>query len=174
MNDGQNTTIELEVEEEQERTNRMDQTFSRSRDSGREIEGPSGQEAPSWSPRPGQYSEKDEHHFQGRPRPRVPTPLQVNLLESQLHQAFKNGSPQEVWEISHTLVGMAREAVVEAARARFEANFGTRQCLTCDGLKVRPGVVATCAQVKQCYYTSIIGDPEKLSRVAESLSERKS
>ncbi len=50
------------------------------------------------------------------------------------------------------LLKLSKEAVLEAARTRFRHNFGTSVCQRCEGLKAGPGVVATCFQVRQCYY----------------------
>lgn len=175
VKDGQSTNTEHEAEKEGEHPHRVGSTLSRSSGSSGEArrleESP---ETPSRSSGPSRHPETDEHHLPGRPRPRVPTPDQIESLEDILRQAFETGSPKEAWEASQALVAFAREVVIEAARARFKANFGSSQCLTCDGLKVRPGVVATCAQMKQCYYSSALRDPDKLSRVAETLSELKS
>jgi hypothetical protein len=62
---------------------------------------------------------------------------------------------------------------LEAAQLRFRLNFGTHICDRCDGLKAGPGVVATCYQIRQCYYDNIRegeGTP-KQKRVIESLLE---
>jgi hypothetical protein len=44
--------------------------------------------------------------------------------------------------------------MVEAAKARFKANFGTEVCNHCQGLKAGPRVGATCFQMQACYYTN--------------------
>lgn len=61
----------------------------------------------------------------------------------------------EAWTATQSLLTLARQAVQDAASARFKVNFGTSPCDSCDGLKAGPGVVATCFQVKQCYYTNL-------------------
>jgi hypothetical protein len=38
-------------------------------------------------------------------------------------------------------------------------------------LQARPGVVATCVQMRKCYYTSLTRDPDKLSVVTETLAD---
>jgi hypothetical protein len=47
------------------------------------------------------------------------------------------------------------EALTEAARQRYQINFGTGVCANCDGLKAGPGVIATCFQVQKCNFCSI-------------------
>lgn len=68
---------------------------------------------------------------------------------------------------------MSRELVVEAARARFQKNFGTPQCERCDGLRAGPGVEATCFQVRQCFFTNIktADMSAKQARVIETLTK---
>lgn len=61
----------------------------------------------------------------------------------------------DAWKESQKLLTLARQAVQDAASARFKVNFGTSPCESCDGLKAGPDVVATCFQVKQCYYTNL-------------------
>lgn len=61
----------------------------------------------------------------------------------------------------------------EAAHLRFQVNFATPACESCDGLKAGPGVVATCFQVRRCNYSNVKeGDasPKQL-RVIQSLLE---
>jgi hypothetical protein len=43
----------------------------------------------------------------------------------------------------------------EAAKLRFQVNFGTDICNNCDGLKAGPGVIATCFQVHVCNYSNV-------------------
>ncbi len=54
---------------------------------------------------------------------------------------------------------------------RFRLNFGTPICDRCDGLKVGPGVVATCFQVRQCNYDNVKQGAmtPRQSRVVQSL-----
>jgi hypothetical protein len=77
----------------------------------------------------------------------------------ELVQAFEAGRPDLAWETSQKLIHLAREAVLEAARSRFKVNFGSTRCDHCEGLRAGPGVVATCFQVRQCYYDNIKGTP---------------
>lgn len=42
----------------------------------------------------------------------------------------------------------------DAARDRYVKNFGSPQCESCEGLRAGPGVVATCFQIKQCFFTN--------------------
>ena len=57
--------------------------------------------------------------------------------------------------MARRLLSMARGLAHEAAQARFEANFGTPRCNSCDGLKAGRGVVSTCFQARRCYYDNI-------------------
>lgn len=79
-------------------------------------------------------------------------------MEQKLDEGFHQGDPKRVWEASRELLAFARAAVDEAARARFEVNFGTEVCQHCTGLKAGPKVTATCFQMKACYYTHFRGD----------------
>lgn len=45
--------------------------------------------------------------------------------------------------------------MLEAAKARFSINFGTATCERCEGLRAGDGVVATCYQVRLCYYNNV-------------------
>jgi len=64
-----------------------------------------------------------------------------------------------VWAASQKLIQFGREAVTEAAKARFKANFGGPFCSRCEGLKAGPGIAATCFQVQQCYFDNFKEDP---------------
>jgi len=66
--------------------------------------------------------------------------------------AFQEGDPSKVYEIARQLVNLTHDTVREAAKARFETHFGTERCHRCEGLKAGPDVVATCLQMKQCYF----------------------
>lgn len=93
-----------------------------------------------------------EHRLRSGHRAGVPTPATVDQLEDELAQAFQRG-PTHAWAASKRVLALAQEAVVEAGRARFLANFGSDVCDSCDGLKAGPGVVATCFQRRQCFFT---------------------
>lgn len=58
-------------------------------------------------------------------------------------------------QLTQELMGLARSLVVEAAQARYEKNFGGPKCESCAGLKAGPGVLATCFQIKRCYYDNV-------------------
>lgn len=42
----------------------------------------------------------------------------------------------------------------EAAKDRFAKNFGSELCGSCEGLKAGPNVVATCFQMRRCFFTN--------------------
>jgi hypothetical protein len=50
---------------------------------------------------------------------------------------------------------LVKEILRQAAKDRFAVNFGTDVCLSCDGLKAGPDVLATCYQVRQCNYSNV-------------------
>jgi len=60
--------------------------------------------------------------------------------------------------LANQLLDLAREAIGEAAKTRFQANFGTDVCQHCRGLKAGPGVGATCFQMQACYYNHFRAD----------------
>jgi hypothetical protein len=72
-----------------------------------------------------------------------------------LLQAFTEGDPSVAYATAIQLIESHRVVFEEAARLRFRANFGTRTCDTCDGLRAGPGVASTCFQIRQCYYRSL-------------------
>ena len=97
---------------------------------------------------------EDEHHLQQRHRPRILGPQELDDIEVEVEQAFTSGSPRSAWEVTQRLITMSRTLQKEAATARFKANFGTKMCDSCDGLKAGPTVAATCFQLRQCYFTN--------------------
>jgi len=97
-------------------------------------------------------SSADGDHLRKRRAERVPTPNDVGEIEDALLEAFKQGDPERAYVLVRDLADLALSSVVDAAKARFQANFGSKRCVNCEGLKVSPGVVATCVQVSQCYY----------------------
>ena len=121
---------------------------------GREYEGPSAQDAQgrlSEGAQPGSAETVRDHQREGS-GPRVSRPEDIDRLEEDLETAFRSGDPQKAWSIAQTLLSLAKAAVLESAKARFSNNFGKSVCESCEGLKIRPGVTATCYQVRQCYY----------------------
>jgi hypothetical protein len=76
-------------------------------------------------------------------------------MESQLTTAFQKGDPAAAWSLTQSLLEMARALMIEAAKARFEVNFGTSICERCEGLRAGVDVVATCYQTKLCYYRNV-------------------
>lgn len=90
-----------------------------------------------------------------------------------MYDAFTSGDPQKAWEETQRLVSMSHQLQKEAATARFKANFGTEMCTHCDGLKAGPDVVATCFQIRQCYFTNVRArTDEKHTRLIEKLSKK--
>jgi hypothetical protein len=122
----------------------------------------------------GGASEEVRDHLRGRHHKRVPVrPRDIDAVEADLVKAFQQGDPKKAWETVLQVLKMARGLVVEAARDRFSSNFGTTQCLTCSGLNAGPDVVATCSQLRQCYFTNLRtsdATPKQL-RVIDNLSE---
>lgn len=94
-----------------------------------------------------------DHQREGS-RPRVPRPEEIDRLEEALAEAFSKGDPERAWFLSKEILTLAKAAVIESAKSRYSNNFGTPVCESCEGLKVGPGVTATCFQVRQCYYDS--------------------
>jgi hypothetical protein len=70
-------------------------------------------------------------------------------------QAFLDGDFEGAYRAAQELRDAYHEALNEAARQRYRANFGTESCSSCDGLKAGPGVLATCFQVQKCNFDSI-------------------
>ena len=95
-----------------------------------------------------------EHHLRRGHPTRVSRPEQVDQLEVALTDAFSRGDPAKAWELTRELLSLARGLAVEAAKARFQKNYGGPLCEHCEGLKAGPGVVATCFQVRQCYFAN--------------------
>jgi hypothetical protein len=59
------------------------------------------------------------------------------------------------FDAASRLVAAYRTLQIEAAKLRFQLNFGTPTCNQCDGLHAGLGVSATCFQMKQCHYTNL-------------------
>lgn len=121
-------------------------------------------------------SPEDGDHLSGGHSPGIPgegrrelTP-DVALLES-----FKTGNPELVYGAATALVEAFRQTKREVAKERFRANFGTRVCDNCEGLKAGPGVLATCFQVRLCNYSNIKESDQnpKQLRVLSHLTEQK-
>ena len=85
----------------------------------------------------------------GIPGTRVVDPSEVLL------RAFLDGNFEEAYQAAQELRIAYHEALNEAARQRYRANFGTESCNSCEGLKAGPGVLATCFQVQKCNFDSI-------------------
>lgn len=69
--------------------------------------------------------------------------------------AFESGDPRRAFQAAGLVATRLLELDEEAARLRFQVNFGTPICTRCDGLRAGPGVVATCFQVRRCRYTNV-------------------
>lgn len=83
------------------------------------------------------------------PGTRIIDPSEVLL------QAFLDGDFEGAYQAAQDLRAAYHEALNEAARQRYRANFGTESCNSCEGLKAGPGVLATCFQVQKCNFDSI-------------------
>jgi hypothetical protein len=89
-----------------------------------------------------------------RSRPRVLSPSDIDRHEQAIVEAFRAGEPQQAWDAVRAFILEVRQFSNEAGRARFLQNLGTSICDSCEGLKAGPDVVATCFQLKQCFYTN--------------------
>ena len=69
--------------------------------------------------------------------------------------SFQTGDPQKVYDAALVLVRAYERLQHEAAKLRFQTNFGTSLCDNCDGMKAGPGVIATCFQVRACNFTNV-------------------
>lgn len=120
-----------------------------------------------------QVSQADGDHLRERHPERVPRPEHVEAFREKIEAAFREGDPSAAWLVVQALLNWSGDLVVDAAKSRFTANFGTNQCQNCSGLKAGPGVAATCYQVKQCYYSNfrVDGLSPKQARMAELLGE---
>lgn len=85
---------------------------------------------------------------------RAGIPAQVDYA-SHVHEAFATGDPAQVYTATNQLIEAYREQSLELGKVRFRLNFGSAICEDCDGLRAGPGVVATCFQIKQCYYDNV-------------------
>lgn len=120
-------------------------------DSGRERTYGKGHTSRSSGGEPLQDSQAAGDHLRSR-YPKGIWPEDLDEVERQLTQAFQQGNPVLAWSLTQKLLETARALMVEAAKARFEVNFGTPTCERCEGLRAGDGVVATCYQMKLCYY----------------------
>lgn len=103
------------------------------------------------------------NHLRRGPGERVYTPREIEALRLRLVQGFEEGDPEQAWSAAQELLELSKSLVVEAAKQRFKTTFGTSRCESCTGLRVTDGVLATCFQLKQCYYKGFS---------AEDLTER--
>lgn len=109
----------------------------------------------------------DGDHQRSRYRAGIP---QENLAD-QAFYSFESGDPKVVHASVSRLAEAYRELHGEAAKLRFQLNFGTPICSDCDGLKAGPGVVATCFQVRKCNYENVREDQitDRHQRILQSL-----
>ena len=84
-------------------------------------------------------------------QPNIP-PAEIG---TKLLQAFELGDPELVFKEAQDLIQAYRLLLIEAAKLRFQVNFGTDACAHCDGLHAGPRVVATCFQMQQCNYCNL-------------------
>jgi hypothetical protein len=106
----------------------------------------------------GTIPQEAEHRIRSRSGPRVTTLEDIDDLDTQLTQAFRVSDPAKIWTLVRDLLKLTRSLVQEAAETRFQVNFGSERCGSCDGLKAGPGVVATCFQLRKCFYRNIRSD----------------
>ena len=107
--------------------------------------------------RPGPSAQTAGNHLRSR-HPEGIRPEDIDNLEMQLIVAFKAAKPADAWSLTHKLLELARSLQVEAAKARFQVNFGTSMCESCEGLRAGDEVAATCFQTKRCYYDNVKKD----------------
>jgi hypothetical protein len=117
---------------------------------------------------------KTGDHLRDR-HPKGIWPEDLDDLEEQIIQAFQQADPAKAWELAQQLLSSARSLMRDLAKARFEANFGTPICEECDGLRAGKNVIATCYQMRLCYYTNVKeGATPKQRAVLENLLDSKS
>lgn len=92
-------------------------------------------------------------------------------LVAGIQSAFLTGDPHVAYQATQRLVAAHRSLQTEAAKLRFQVNFGTARCDNCTGLHAGPGVVATCFQVKRCDFSNIRAGSEDsvLRRLVDGL-----
>lgn len=122
----------------------------------------------------GSGSSSHERDLRRRHRPRVPRLSDVDTLEDALNQAILRSDPSQVKGILADLFAFTRRSVLEAGRTRFQKTFGSPQCDRCEGLRAGPGVLATCFQIRQCYYSNVKqGDrTSRQERIVDILSKK--
>jgi hypothetical protein len=135
-----------------------------------------GPEAPDPTGSPGNWRGRkdpqgDVHSVRSGSPERVWLPEHVDSLEQRVTAAFSSGDPEQAWLLSKELLLALRDSTDQAARDRFKSTFGTPRCLTCTGLHAGPGVVATCYQVKLCFYRNLAeaNAPMRLARAMGKL-----
>jgi hypothetical protein len=82
-------------------------------------------------------------------------PEDLEVCADRLYQAFQVGNPTTCWDITQELLEISKFLMIELAKARFKLNFGTNICERCNGLCAGENVVATCYQIKLCYYRNV-------------------
>lgn len=87
-------------------------------------------------------------------RPRILNSAEIDRHERVISERFAEGDPAKVWAAVRAFIRDVRAFSNDAARDRFAVNFGSSRCEGCEGLKAGPDVVATCFQLKQCFYTN--------------------
>ena len=122
----------------------------------------------------GEVPQEDGDHLRERHPERVPRPEHVEAFREKVTQAFQAGDPEAAWIAVQALLTWTDEITADAAKSRFQLNFGTERCQNCTGLKAGPDVVATCYQVKLCYYTNFRGDglTPRQARIANLLGNK--
>lgn len=180
MSDGKSSTAQQDSDPEEGDSvyPRVEPAHAASHSSGRGSERPSTGRLPQGFPRREVRSVPSEagNHLRGRHPKRVPEPRDLDPIEDHLVEALRARNIGDVWKASQKLLETARATLTEAARVRFEANYGTSVCNNCSGLKAGPGVVATCFQVRQCFYRNFTEKDltPRQGRIADALGEDES
>jgi len=147
--------------------------MSRDSSSGSESTGPStdGPGESSVGRNTAENLEIPRHRMPARPHPGVLTQKDLDRAETAVVAGFESGNPHEAWQATRDLIQISKRAVREAAQSRFKANFGTSRCDTCEGLSAGPDVIATCFQMKECYYSNLKSQDQtsKQQKIAERL-----
>jgi hypothetical protein len=79
---------------------------------------------------------------------------EIDRYERAIYETFSEGDPAKAWAAVNEFIKEIRAFSNDAARDRFSKNFGSSLCESCEGLKAGPDVVATCFQLKQCFFTN--------------------
>lgn len=125
---------------------------------GREIRSENSASQTSDAEGPGRERPPEvEYHERSRPTAGIPGTRKIDPSETLL-SAFLSGDFERAYAAAMELRDAYQEALQEASKQRFRANFGSDFCANCTGLHAGPGVIATCYQVQRCDYTNFRED----------------